>query len=538
MFTRSGMCVASNSNNKPDARLPGHSNHSQSKRSSDFSNFSHPRQSHRNVTSTSSRNSIFDRQYHQSSSPRRARRSTHIEPTRCSDRRTHHSIFDEHLTQSTHPTQPTQPTHPPQPTQPTQFIQPTHPTQFIQLTQPTQTKQTTQPATQPATQFTQPTNSTLGMRVYRKQSISSCNADDGRPNVCGEWDPCSVSDIYDANRHPVGTLARGRDQRIWVVNTKNTTDNGNNANECKQVKPQKSHFWMLAPSERPVRRNYMCCLNYPVDPSTGQKLVDEKPLGDQQWWKWSTLPEIERFCVRECGQGGDCLFASIAKGLSDLTAHEYRRGRLRRREVEYLTSISGLRDLAASQITTDNVTNFLIDENKWRESSLEAPSHVSGISQLSGLTNAYHWNAKGLLSHARRRPNEAADQVQCIIKTKGNLYWGDNSTIELMCKSPELKALAVGFLFFRGSGTVDPMYISSVPAQEVRHLIMLFNNANHHWRLVVFHATPNAPALTSVYRPASEKNLPIAIRGVLEASWLKDWRLTFGYSKPPGSTTI
>ena len=337
--------------------------------------------------------------------------------------------------------------------------------------------------------------------------------------MCGAWDPCSISEEYDPNKFAVGTIARGRDRRYWTVKILNNQHQYQQQQikkheqdrEQKKTILQKFHVWVLLETERPLERKSMYC-------------ECERNLFELQWWKWSTLPGIEQFCVQECGQGGDCLFASVATGLLDVADRQLRRGYIHLRDATLVTTIGGLRNIAAAQITASNVYNFLVDEEQWRQSAEAAPLQISEI-----VADPYHWDTTPLLEIAQNYPHHAAEKLQQIIRTKGNLYWGDTTTLELLCKSIYLRSLRVGFLLFRGSGTLDPMYITSVPASQVKYLVMLFNDTNRHWRLVVFHIAPHTTPLTYVRRRKIENRLPTSVRILLEASWLKDWRRTIGY---------
>ena len=326
----------------------------------------------------------------------------------------------------------------------------------------------------------------LGKRgyYYQKQVIEYMESGRIKQLCCEQWDPGSLGEVYAAHKFRVGTVIRGRDDRKWVV-----------------IELDSQHKWALSETETPIRRNWFCN----DDPQQGRKR-EEIPLCQLDWWVWSTLPGIERFCVRDCGTNGDCFFASVAAGLQGLVSTT---------KLEIKNSIQGLRHLASSGLLESNIESFLEHERKWRASAKSAwgrDPHVWDLEQVR-----------------KQKPADAVVKMRLIISEMGNLYWGDNSTLELLCNTPLFRELRLGFLLFRPQGIIDPMYITSVPPGQVKYLICLYNNINCHWRLVVFHDHRYGQAQTCIKRNTHPGHLPTSLHAILQTSWLKEWRRTFGY---------
>lgn len=215
--------------------------------------------------------------------------------------------------------------------------------------------------------------------------------------------------------------------------------------------------WVLSPSNAPLQR--------PTRGSGG----DGVPLATVDWWKWSTMRSIEHFRVVDCGGGGDCLFRSIGKSLG--------------------FPQEDIRILAASGLT-------------------ELPAFLESEKLLRREGGHYSWRIEDV---------HTLHQMQEIIRTSGNLYWGDTSTLDLLCQTPMLRRGHIGFVIFRTDGVVDPRLFAAGPEYEVTHLCLLYNDSNHHWKLVSCDGFLLCP-----------RHLP-AVESVLKSSWAKEYDRTFRF---------
>lgn len=373
---------------------------------------------------------------------------------------------------------------------------------------------------------------------------------------CGEWDPCSLDEKNLASLFELGTVAKGRDKRRWsVVETK----------DKRHPNKPATRVWALCPEEQKIER-VVPPLSLSLSSAQRRHRSQTKdslarkhkralkyrersiPLFKLHWWVWSTLTGIEYFAVYDCGGKGDCFFLCVSKALNHMVVAD---------PVDFL-GVGTLRKWAGSRIQSVADTNNILPvlhEKHCETTSTDTEDKESGDSKREpgsddckddfprrrekvadqeksergsvsvallqeNLRSIRHGTADeeshAVLSHARQVVRRWMMDPHC--------YWGDTHTIELLCQTELFKELAVGFLLFKPSGVVDAQYITSVPANQVERVIMLYNDTDTHWRLVLHQDK------FFYRRRKTLAQLDPSLQAILEASWQREWKTTFGFS--------
>jgi hypothetical protein len=274
----------------------------------------------------------------------------------------------------------------------------------------------------------------------------------------------------------------------------------------------------------------------------------------RDWWRYSTVPGIEAFEVRECGVGGDCLPLSVLRGLQHnfLGFDDWDQGRVRH--------------LAALQITRRTVDDFLQSEaaarrlgpNGWR------------------ARDSYHWCPTEIAALASVA--ERVRATRAIVTTQGNTYWGDQLTLAYLCRSLLFRELDLGFAVLTSAGVAHAVVVTchdhvprprnadpATPRRRPRHLMLLYNSGAH-WQLVLYRhpsppslmpprSSPSPPTPRSpsppppppqphperdaiLTLPPTADQLAAPLRNLFAASWGREWLATLGYTTPPVAPTL
>lgn len=218
--------------------------------------------------------------------------------------------------------------------------------------------------------------------------------------------------------------------------------------------------WVLSTHNLPIVR--------PTSLLTEVQTKGGIPLLTKGWWKWSTIPGVEHFWVVECGGGGDCLFLSIGKAFG--------------------WESRTVRDMAAASL--DDPSQF--------------SSFLQGALRHRRAGEHYGWNVEQI---------RTVNDMKTIIKTPGNLYWGDTSTLQLLAESALFKRSRIGFLVFRTDGMIDPRLFAAEGITP-DYYCLLYNDHNVHWQFV------HCDGISLVPRSNPW------IETILRVSWLREYDRT------------
>ncbi len=165
--------------------------------------------------------------------------------------------------------------------------------------------------------------------------------------------------------------------------------------------------------------------------------------------------------LKDCGGGGDCLFHCVSEALND--------------KFGMTTNYKTIRKICASGINESNF-DFILTTYKLEKENNEFHGH---------------WDPNTI---------KTIKDLQNIIKTPGNTYWGDNISISLM-----ENVLKMHFLVFQ---TIDTKYGYQISPYlmgteyKYSNFILIHNRTNIHFQLIglvykrkmnVIHSIENLP---------------------------------------------
>jgi hypothetical protein len=260
------------------------------------------------------------------------------------------------------------------------------------------------------------------------------------------WDPASIEKKnLEASNFKIGHSERGRDGRVWVV---------------FQDSKDGTYKWRLHPDER-VSKYYK-----PSTTTATKNKTSTKSLIHLGWWRWSTIPNVHKLIIEECGAAGDCMFKVLSYALFKTNSSHY-----------------DLRRHAALQIGCSNSVLLLQHENQERKANNKS-------------RNEYGWNPNKLLSK----------EVKCC----------------------ERKYEQLGFILLTDDGVAYPEFIeadSSTSSSKTRYVIILYHVNGNHWRLVtMINHKKEQVTMFNI------RHLPTPISSILKSSWGRDWRKILGIS--------
>ena len=361
-----------------------------------------------------------------------------------------------------------------------------------------------------------------------------------RPRMCGVWDPASLQKSVLAQDVKLGTECEGRDGRRWVcvalpgVRSGSIshhiakTHKGESKGEpsvattptretkkmrrpvaipsvqrvseatpsfrgVSEAKSKAKHAWALHVDECPVWRMDVPC-----------------NLHRYGWWRYSTLPHVDAFSVRDCGGGGNCCFLTILCGWQRNFT-----GFSRWTHVD-------VRRVVARQLTTRTIDAFLESEREARV-----------VDRGGAIAHEYAWDPAAV---ARlRSASERVAATQRIVMSVGDTYWGDTQTLSYLCRSRLVRDLDLGFVVLTPDGVAHKQFFTCHdhrlgPTERRRpSYVMILYNSGTHWQLVTHSAKSGGSWKAIVPLPLRSDDLYEPLRHILVASWGKEWRLTLGY---------
>lgn len=273
--------------------------------------------------------------------------------------------------------------------------------------------------------------------------------------MCGTWDPNSFPKV-------------GRDPNNSNFKVGETAT-GRDGRRWMIVTLADKNFWVLTSDNHPMIR--------PLCSHSGMVGAEGIELTSLHWWRWSTIFGLEHFRVIECGGGGDCLFHAVGKALG------VRAPDIRRLAASVLDQPGQLDKFLKSEVAQRKITPHL--------------SH-------------YAWDPTVIRS---------APEMKTIIETSGNLYWGDNITLHLLCQTDTIWNSRIGFVIFRPDGIVEPeLFAARGIPQSVTQLCLLYHDSLHqHWQLVSCDRQLLCP-----------RSLP-QLETILRASWNREFDRTWAF---------
>lgn len=196
-------------------------------------------------------------------------------------------------------------------------------------------------------------------------------------------------------------------------------------------------------------------------------------------------PRFACLCKEECGGEGDCLFHSIAGIAETISLPDIHLDKARR------AVVTKLRSLAAGQVS---------------------PGNIADLARYYQANDGSSWDSAGLDRHiSRGQSGEAVKLLQRVIKTSGNLYWGDFATLELLAASPPFRN--IGFIVLQRPNPEQVVISRVVPLDEPRNsYFLLFNEQDTHWQRAAYVADDG---VTSVIKL---RDIPAILQQIYVAS--------------------
>ena len=173
---------------------------------------------------------------------------------------------------------------------------------------------------------------------------------------------------------------------------------------------------------------------------------------------------------QETGGGGDCKFYSFAAGINERL---YGGGQDRTCSLGALTMLDA-RALVADAIDASNLDEFLYG------TPVAFPAGASA------------WT-----------PAQRVAYVQAIVRAPGTKYQGETGTLAFLCAhAPLVRALKLGFAVLSERRlSTDPggIRVELIRTPETRHVMLLHNLGNAHWRLMAACATPASASMSTTW---------------------------------------
>lgn len=240
-------------------------------------------------------------------------------------------------------------------------------------------------------------------------------------------------------------------------------------------------------------------------------------------------PYLECFEVANCGARGNCLFLAVGKLLREAFI----------RYNPENTEVAALRAAVASKIDTSNIDSLLKNEV-----SMRACDRYQG-----GNQQHYAWSVTKI-QHLK----SASDRVRAlqeVVRTDGNRYWGDVSSLHLLCRASQFRSMRLGFLILQHTGAVHAELVSNWygpgdPTSGTRNLLILYNQRLH-WSAVTFYTYADVMLRnkaifsetdrdlyfggwrTAIPLPEHSKDVPLPLVTLIYASYGKIWPQMLGY---------